>query len=474
MNSLPSSPSVALVGRQNVGKSSIFNRLTRTKSALVADFPGLTRDYRVGHCSIRNQILNIIDTGGFSKNSKDFLSDKVNEKTLQLINLVNYVILVVDAKEGLTHSDELIFKQILKLNVNFSIFLNKSENRSSNELVYEFSELTIKPFYIVSALHNIGIHEAIEDVLLKTSFNSPQPIQVEKDYYKVIFFGKPNVGKSTLLNRILGYERVIESDQPGTTREDLEAEIIRNNITYKLVDTAGVRRKSKVKDGIEKLSALRTIHTLDKSHIIILILDASENLSFQDLRLFSNISKSNVPFLIVATKIDKISNESKLKFKQEIERKIRFQSLRPIIFLSGKKGLGISKLFKALESLAGSLEKKVKTSEINNLLFDAIEKHPPPMIRNRRPKPRYAHIIKVPNVKIVIYGNQVEILPEDYKRYLSNYFREHLQLHNHPLSLIFKGKENPFSNKKNILSNRQIQKRKRLLRYTKKKRKQPN
>lgn len=471
MKSLPSFPTIALIGRQNVGKSSIFNRLTRTKSALVANFPGLTRDYRVGECDINNQILNVIDTGGLSKNSEDFISNKVNEKTLELINLVNYVILVVDATEGLTHSDEFIFKQILELNVNFSIFVNKSENKTSDELIYEFSELTIKPFYFVSALHNIGLNEAIDDVLIKNGLDSPQPIQAEKDYYKVIFFGKPNVGKSTLLNKLLGYERVIESNLPGTTREDLEAEIKRNNIVYKLVDTAGVRRKSRVKEGIEKLSALRTIHTLDKSHIIVLILDASENLSFQDLRLFSNISKSNVPFLIVATKVDKISTESKLRFSQEIDRKIRFHNLRPIIYLSGKKGLGISKFFQALESLAFSLEKKLKTKDINNLLLDAINRHPPPMISNRRPKPRYAHVIKNPNIKIVIHGNQVENLPEDYKRYLSNFFREHLELHNHPLSLIFKGKKNPFSNKKNTLSNRQIQKRKRILRYTKKKKK---
>ena len=471
MKSLPSFPSIALVGRQNVGKSSLFNRLTRTKSALVANFPGLTRDYRVGTCCTREQILNVIDTGGFSKNSEDFLSDKVNKKTLQLINSVNYVILVVDATTGLTHTDELIFKKILELNITFSIFINKSENKTRNELIYEFSDLIIKPFYVVSALHNIGLNEAIEDIMINNGFNFPQPIQTEEDCYKVVFFGRPNVGKSTLINRLLGYERAIESDLPGTTREDLEAEIKRNKITYKFVDTAGVRRKSKVKEDIEKLSALRTIYTLDKSHIIVLVLDASENLSFQDLRLFSNISKSNVSFLIVATKVDKISNESKLRLSHEIERKIRFHSLRPIIYLSGKKGLGISDFFHALESLTISLEKKIKTNDINNLLLDAINKHPPPMIRGRRPKPRYAHVIKNPNINIVIYGNQVENLPEDYRRYLSNFFREHLELHNHPLSLIFKEKDNPFSKKRNTLSNRQIQKRKRLLRYAKKKKK---
>lgn len=469
MKLLHAFPSIALVGRQNVGKSSIFNRLTRTKSALVADFAGLTRDYKIGKCCIKNQTLSVIDTGGFSPDSKHFISNKVNQKTLQLINSVNYVILVVDAKDGLTHSDERIFNQIVKLNVNFSVFVNKSENKTNNELIYEFPEFVTKPFYIVSALHNIGLNEAIEDILIKNSFDSSQSVLKSETQHKVIFFGKPNVGKSTLLNRLLGYERVIESDLPGTTREDLEVELNRNNITYNFVDTAGVRRKSKVKEGIEKLSALRTLHTLDKSQIIVLVLDASDKLSFQDLRLFSNISKSNVPFLIVATKTDKISNESKVRFSQEIERKIRFHSLLPVVYLSGKKGVGISKFFKALELLVISSQKKIKTNKINDFLSEAIDKHPPPMVRSRRPKLRYAHIIKNPNIKIVIYGNQVENLPEDYRRYLTNFFRERLELYNHPLSLIFKGKENPFSNRKNTLNKRQIQKKKRLMHYNKKK-----
>ena len=349
MSSLHAFPSIALVGRQNVGKSSIFNRLTRTKSALVADFAGLTRDYKIGKCCIKDQTLNVIDTGGFSPDSEHFISHKVNQKTLQIINSATYVILVVDAKDGLTHSDERIFNQIVKLNINFSIFINKSENKTTNELIYEFSELVTKPFYAVSALHNIGINEAIEDVLITNSFNHSPSASTIENQHKVIFFGRPNVGKSTLLNRLLGYERAIESDLPGTTREDLEVELKRNNITYQFVDTAGVRRKSRVKEGIEKLSALRTLHTLDRTQIIVLVLDASEKLSFQDLRLFSNISKSNVPFLIVATKIDKISNESKAKFAQEIERKIQFNSLLPIVYLSGKKGVGISKFFRALE-----------------------------------------------------------------------------------------------------------------------------
>ncbi len=471
MKPLHAFPSIALVGRQNVGKSSIFNRLTRTKSALVADFAGLTRDYKIGKCCIKNQTLDVIDTGGFSSDSEHFINNKVNQITLQLINSVNHVILVVDAKDGLTHSDEQIFNQIVKLNINFSIFINKSENKPNNELIYEFSEFFTKPFYFVSALHNIGLVDAIEEILVKNSFDSSQSVSKSKTQTKVIFFGKPNVGKSTLLNKLLGYERVIESSLPGTTREDLEVELERNNITYKFVDTAGVRRKSRVKEGIEKLSALRTLHTLDKSQIIILVLDASEKLSFQDLRLFSNISKSNVPFLIVATKIDKVNNESKLKFSKEIERKIRFHSLLPIVYLSGKKGLGISKFFKALELLVISSEKKIKTNKINDFLSEAINKHPPPMVRGRRPKLRYAHIIKNPNTKIVIYGNQVENLPEDYRRYLANFFRERLELYNHPLSLIFKGKDNPFSNRKNILNKRQIQKKKRLMRYNKKKQK---
>lgn len=474
MSSLRTFPSIALVGRQNVGKSSIFNRLTRTKSALVADLAGVTRDYKIGKCSIKDQTLNVIDTGGFSPDSEHFINHKVNQKTLQIINSANYVILVVDAKDGLTHSDERIFNQIVKLNINFSIFINKSENKTTNELIYEFSELVTKPFYTVSALHNIGINEAIEDILIKNSFDPSQSASTIENQHKVIFFGRPNVGKSTLLNRLLGYERAIESDLPGTTREDLEVELKRNNITYQFVDTAGVRRKSRVKEGIEKLSALRTLHTLDRSQIIVLVLDASEKLSFQDLRLFSNISKSNVPFLIVATKIDKISNESKAKFSQEIERKIQFNSLLPIVYLSGKKGVGISKFFKALELLVISSEKKIKTNKVNDFLSEAIEKHPPPMVRGRRPKLRYAHIIKNPNTNIAIYGNQVENLPEDYRRYLANFFRERLGLYNHPLSLIFKGKNNPFSNRKNVLNKRQIQKKKRLLRYNKKKKKQVN
>ena len=339
----------------------------------------------------------------------------------------------------MTHSDERIFNQIVKLNINFSIFINKSENKTTNELIYEFSELVTKPFYTVSALHNIGINEAIEDILIKHSFDPSQSASTIENQHKVIFFGRPNVGKSTLLNRLLGYERAIESDLPGTTREDLEVELKRNNITYQFVDTAGVRRKSRVKEGIEKLSALRTLHTLDRSQIIVLVLDASEKLSFQDLRLFSNISKSNVPFLIVATKIDKISNESKAKFSQEIERKIQFNSLLPIVYLSGKKG-GHLEIFQSSRATSNFIRKKIKTNKVNDFLSEAIEKHPPPMVRGRRPKLRYAHIIKNPNTNIAIYGNQVENLPEDYRRYLANFFRERLGLYNHPLSLIFKGK----------------------------------
>ncbi|MEC8147709.1 MAG: ribosome biogenesis GTPase Der [Pseudomonadota bacterium] len=464
-----SSPSIAILGRQNVGKSSIFNRLTRTKSALVADFPGLTRDYRLGTFTANNYILSIVDTGGFAYTELNTLNSKVNESTIEIAKLADHLILVVDAVDGYTHLDEAIFDKIQGLNKPFSVFINKAEGKVETELIFEFSELTRKSIYIVSALQNIGLKNAISDLVKKNNLKSTTEKFEYRKKYKITFYGKPNVGKSTLLNKLLGYKRVIESDLPGTTREDLSVEMTSSAISYQLIDTAGLRRKSKVNDGIEKISALRTLHTMYDSDIILLILDVSEKLSFQDLRLFSDISKSNVPFLIIANKIDKIDEELKLKFTQEFERKISFQNLLPVIFVSGKNGEGIAKLKKTLRKLTYSLEKKIKTSDMNEILNNAIKKNPPPMIRGKRAKLRYVHIIKNPNITILIHGNQVENLPENYRRYLSNFFRENLELPNHPLKLVFRSTKNPFAGRKNKLSARQTKKRQRLIKFKNKK-----
>jgi GTPase len=462
-------PAIAIIGRPNVGKSTLFNRITRSRNALVANISGLTRDPKVGIGKIGDAGYIVVDTGGIDSSDDDELSAAAASKALQVAKECAAIILVVDGRSGSNASDSLLAAELRKFNIPITVAVNKTEGLDFDLVLSEFSHLQIGPIIPVSAAHGEGVISLVEMLTSEWEVASYYEANDDDlDRIRIAVLGRPNVGKSTLVNRILGDEKMITSDIPGTTRDSVEFDFTRDDQSYVVVDTAGVRRKGKT-DGIaEKFSVMQTLQALDRANIALLVIDAREAITDQDLNLLGLAIDSGRSIVIAVNKWDNLSEEVRDSCRTALDRRLRFARYAEICFISALKGTGLKGMFESINTAAAASIQKHKTNDLTKLLIKALDTHQPPMVQGRRIKLRFAHMGGNNPPKIIIHGNNGDQLPESYKKYLENFFRQELKLVGTPIKFFFLKGENPFAGRKNQLTKRQIVKKKRLMRFVKK------
>lgn len=459
-------PVIALVGRPNVGKSTLFNRLTKTQDALVADFPGLTRDRQYGEAFYNDRPFIVVDTGGIGVD--DIAVDNLMSKQSAIaLTEADAVLFIVDGRSGLTGIDVNISNNLRKLNKKVHLVVNKTEGLDDDIACSDFQSLGILDVHSISASHGSGISGLLEEIL--APFGTEVEEVTHDNVIKIAFAGRPNVGKSTLINRILGEERVVVYDMPGTTRDSISIPFERDEQHYILIDTAGVRRRSRVDEKIEKFSVIKTLQAIKESNVCLQLLDANEGITDQDMNLLGFIIESGKALVIAINKWDGLDEEHKERVKDELSRRLHFANFAKIRFISALHGSGVGGLFKDINEAYASATQSFSTPKLTRLLQDISTKHTPPCVNGRRIKLRYAHIGGHNPPIIVIHGNQLNSLPDSYKRYLNNEFIKHLELVGTPLKIEFKGGDNPFADKKNKLSQRQVNKKRRLMKRVKSK-----
>ncbi len=460
-------PVVAIVGRPNVGKSTLFNCLTTSRNALISDFPGMTRDRQYGEANIGSRRFIVIDTGGLTE-EKDALNKLTAEQSLQAILEADKVIFLVDGREGITASDQFIAEKLRRLEKTFYLVVNKTESLDAELASSEFYRLGFGKPVPISTAHKEGI-----TTLVHTLFPEDIPLEIEKiekNSIKLAIIGRPNVGKSTLTNRLVGEERVIVSDSPGTTRDSIFIPLERGNSSYTLIDTAGIRRRGKVFEANEKFSVVKTLKAISESHVVLFIMDAHEGVTEQDLKLLGFVLESGRALVIAMNKWDGLTEDVRIVARNSIDRRLNFLPYVRIHYISALHGSGVGDLFQSIDEAYRSATLELSTPELTKILNDAVNAHTPPLVHGRRIKLRYAHPGGHNPPRIIIHGNQVHALPDAYKRYLANTFQERLHLMGTPVHTEFKSGVNPYRHKKNPLTQRQAKKKTRLLRYSKRQR----
>lgn len=457
---------VALLGRPNVGKSTLFNRLTKTRDALVADVPGVTRDVKVGVGRIGTASYLVVDTGGID-NSNAPLAAQITQQALLALEECESGLLLIDAREGLTSADRELAQHLRKSNKPLYLAVNKCEGQDPEAVAAEYAELGIHPVFAISASHGTGVASMIDAI---TAAWVPQDTQdaVADAGIRVAICGRPNVGKSTLVNRMLGEHRMITADLPGTTHDSVAIPLERHGRNYTLIDTAGLRRKSKVTDVIEKFSAIKSLQAIDLAHVVVVVLDAREGLSDQDLTVLGSVVECGRSLVVAINKWDGLSSDLRDEMRREIDRRLDFVDFATTHTISALHGTGVGELFETIDAAWQSAHVDVPTKVLTELLELALERHSPPLIRGRRIKLRYAHFGAKNPPTVIIHGTQTDEVPATYQRYLSNFFRNALKLVGTPVRIEFKFGENPFEGRRNPLTWRQVQKRRRLMQHIKK------
>jgi len=460
-------PVISLVGRPNVGKSTLFNRLSNSRQALVSDFEGLTRDRQYATVQLDDETkCSIIDTGGLT-NEDSLIDTGIHEQVLSALDESDVIFFIVSNKDGVTSLDLDISIQLRKLRKNIILVCNKAEGLNQVTAA-EFFELGLGEPILISAEHNQGISELIEITipLLPQSFDDNK---TEVKGIAVAVLGRPNVGKSTLINRILGEERVLAIDIPGTTRDTIFIPFTREGEQYTLIDTAGIRRKRSVEEKVEKFSIIKAIDALEDSHVVILVLDAHEGVTEQDATLLGMIADKGRALLIVINKWDGLDDYQKSEVKRKLDIKLSFVSYASVHYISALHGSGVGKLFSPIRKSFEHAGKRFPTSLLNKILEKANQAHQPPPVAGRRPRLKFVNQSDVFPPTLIFHGNHVTNIPNSYERFLKNFFIDSLKLSNTPIKLEFKSGDNPYKDKKNKLSARQVQKRKRLMKFIKKK-----
>ncbi|VTM25644.1 GTP-binding protein EngA [Stutzerimonas stutzeri] len=497
-------PVVALVGRPNVGKSTLFNRLTRTRDALVADFPGLTRDRKYGHAHIAGHEFIVIDTGGID-GTEEGVEEKMAEQSLLAIEEADVVLFLVDARAGLTAADIGIANYLRqRQNKTTVLVANKTDGIDADSHCAEFYQLGLGEIEQIAASQGRGVTQLMEQVLAPfaerlesadeiepTSEDAQDEWEQALDFdfaestalidealedeaeeqdknIKIAIVGRPNVGKSTLTNRILGEDRVVVYDLPGTTRDSIYIPMERDGQAYTLIDTAGVRKRGKVHLAVEKFSVIKTLQAIQDANVVLLVIDARENISDQDLSLLGFILNAGRSLVIVVNKWDGLDQDVKERVKSELDRRLDFIDFARVHFISALHGSGVGNLFDSVKEAYACATQKMTTSMLTRILQMATDEHQPPMVAGRRIKLKYAHPGGYNPPIVVVHGNQMEKLPDAYKRYLSNYYRKSLKIIGSPIRLLFQEGSNPFAGRKNKLTPSQLRKRKRLMKFIKK------
>lgn len=439
-------PTLVLVGRPNVGKSTLFNRMTRSRDAIVADIPGLTRDRHYGHGRMGDKPYLVVDTGGFEPTVTEGILHEMARQTRQAIDEADLVLFIVDGRTGLTPQDKIIAEQLRKTGRKIVLVVNKTEGMASSVVTAEFHELGLGDPCAVSAVHGDNVNELVELALL--DFPQPEEDETKDKHPKIAIVGRPNVGKSTLVNTLLGEERVIAFDQPGTTRNSIYIDFERNGRPYTLIDTAGLRRRGKVLETIEKFSVVKTLQAVEDANVVVLVLDASSEISDQDAHIAGFILEAGRALVLAINKWDGLDNYQRDTIKSEIARKLPFLlNFAKFHYISALRGTGIKGLLPSIDAAYAAATAQLSTPKLTRILMAAVEKQPPPRAGVSRPKLRYAHQGGSNPPLIVIHGNALDHVSSTYQRYLENTFRTAFQLEGTPLRVEFKTGRNPYAGK---------------------------
>jgi GTP-binding protein len=459
-------PLVALVGRPNVGKSTLFNALTRTRDALVHDQPGVTRDRHYGVCRPEDQRhFAVVDTGGIAGEDEG-LAGATTRQARAAAEEADLVLFIVDGREGASRLDDDILAWLRKTARPTFLVVNKTDGLDSHAALNEFARYGFSDVIAVSSAHRQGIDELIEQVLAKLP-EEGDAAQLDNDpsRIRVAFIGRPNVGKSTLVNRLLGEERMIASDIPGTTRDSVAIDMERDGRLYRLIDTAGLRRKSRVDEAVEKFSIIKTLHAIEQCQVAVVMLDATEGVTDQDASVLGYALDAGRALVIAINKWDGLSDYQRQQTESLLSRKLAFVSWAEAVRISATHGSGLRELFAAVHRAHASATHEFSTSEVTQAMEVAYEANPPPVVRGHVAKLRYAHPAASNPPTFVIHGTRLRTLTDSYKRYLENFFRKRFKLVGTPVRFIFKEGSNPYEGKKNVLSEKQIAKRRRLIRH---------
>ena len=461
---------LALIGRPNVGKSTLFNRLTQSRDALVADLPGLTRDRQYGLAELDGRSCVVIDTGGLTGDAVG-IDEAMAKQTLTAIDEADLLLLMVDARSGLTPGDQLVVENLRRKGRDAILVINKTDGVGEDVALAEFAGLGFSKVASISASHNRGVHSLIALVLEQLPPEEPADEADDAERGIVIgVVGRPNVGKSTLVNRLLGEDRVVVYDEAGTTRDSIFIPFERDGRRYTLVDTAGVRRRGRVSEAVEKFSIIKTLEAIDRSDVVVLLMDGRDGLVDQDLHLLGTILNHGRAAVVAVNKWDGLDAYQRKQVHSELDRKLVFAPWLRLHMISALHGSGVGELYASIHEAHAAATDKLSTPRLTAILEDAVRAHPTPLRHGRRIKLRYAHPGGVRPPLIVIHGNQAEHVPDQYRRYLENAFRAALKLRGTPLKIEFKGGSNPFEGRKNVLTPRQVKKRQRLRRHVQKKR----
>ena len=464
-------PVIALVGRPNVGKSTLFNRLTRTQDALVAAVPGLTRDRKYGDGRIGDRPFIVVDTGGLAAGDRE-LDGLMERQAWQAIEEADRVFFLVDARAGLTGADEDIAAGLRRRGKPLTLVVNKIDGLDENTVLGEFYRLGLGEPQPVSATHGRGVERLLRTALAALPLPADGGAAVEEEpadeqAVRVAIVGRPNAGKSTLINRMLGEERVLASDQPGTTRDSIFIPFERDGVAYTLIDTAGVRRRARVIEAIEKFSIIKTLQSIDAAQVVILVFDARAGIGEQDATLAGYIAEKGRALVLAVNKWDGLESHERRMVKDQLDRKLPFLGFASVRFISALHGTGVGELFPLVRRAYDSAMRELSTPQLTDILEQAVTAHQPPLVRGRRIKLRYAHQGGRNPPLIVIHGNQTECVPETYRRYLENAFRTALKLTGTPVRIEFRTGGNPYQGRRNTPTPRQVSRRRRLMRHVK-------
>ncbi|NNL55588.1 MAG: ribosome biogenesis GTPase Der [Woeseia sp.] len=461
-------PVIALIGRPNVGKSTLFNRLTRSRDALVADVPGLTRDRQYGFGRLGPVPYLVIDTGGIA-GGEEGISELMAEQTVQALKEADVAIVMVDGRSGRTAADEFVADLARRHAKKTWLVANKAEGLDYAIAGSEFHGLGLGEPVAVSAAHGDRISALMDEVLAPFVSDAEPPDEDDDKALRIAVIGRPNVGKSTLINRLLGEERLVVFDQPGTTRDSVAVPFEKNDKHYVLVDTAGVRRRARVHEAIEKFSIVKALQAMERAQVVLAVLDAQEGVTEQDVSLMGLCAERGRALVVVTNKWDGLSGDQRRHVKSELDRRLPFLEFAERLTISALHGTGVGDLLPAAERAYRAATRDMPTQELNRALADAMTAHAPPMVSGRRIRLRYAHQGGRNPPVIVVHGNQTEKLPDAYRRYLINYFRKVFKLKGTPVRLALKTSDNPFKGRRNKLTPRQEYKRKRLMKHAKRK-----
>lgn len=458
---------LALVGRPNVGKSTLFNVLTRSRDALVADYPGLTRDRKYGRVEFAGGDFIVIDTGGLSGEA-EALDSYMEKQTRLAVAESDIILFMVDARDGLTPADEDIADSLRRTGKKVFLVVNKTDGLDSRTVASEFYSLGLGQPITIAASQNRGIQAMLSQVsgsLETDKTQGPEATQGgekaaeaadDEERIKVAIIGRPNVGKSTLINRFLGEERVVVYDMPGTTRDSVFIPFERDGQKYTFIDTAGVRRKRSVHEAIEKFSVIKSMQAIEKANVVIMMIDARTEIADQDLHLIGYVLEAGRGLILAINKWDGMDDYQKELIHKGLDKQLSFVRFAETFFISALHGSSVGKLYGAIDRAWRSATKKYSTAELTRLLEKAVQSHQPPLVNGRRIKLRYAHQGGMNPPRIIIHGNQVTRVPAAYKRYLMNFFMKELKSVGTPIKIEFKGGDsNPFTSSKKKRPRRQ-------------------